>query len=72
VTLKPSQPNWAVNLPVDNYCPHPRSPFIAITQPTADNLCVHHMQKNKGIEHHTRAVSAATPCPQCSQRHQET
>ena len=31
-TLRPSQPTWAVSLPVGCYHPHPPSPFIIITR----------------------------------------
>jgi len=33
-TLRPSQPTWAVSLPINGcYRPHPPSPFVIITQP---------------------------------------
>ena len=36
-TLRPSQPTWAVGLPLACYCLHPPSPFIIITQHKDDN-----------------------------------
>ena len=33
-TLRPSQPTWAVSLPISScYHPHPQLPFLIITQP---------------------------------------
>ena len=62
-TLRPSQPTWAVSLPINGYyCPHPPSPFVIITQPESWYIFYHRMEGGR-LSRPRHCRNGAQPVP---------
>jgi len=66
--LKPSQPTWAVSLPVGCYYPHPPSPFIIVAQPESWYSFYHLMDSGRlsRPRHYSKGVYPVPKAVHCS------
>jgi len=67
-TLRPSQPTWAVSLPINGcYHPYPPSPFVIITQPKSW-YSFHRPMEGGRLNRHSHCRKGAQPMPKAVHR----